>query len=197
MWWKDIMNINIDSSSQAEEFSVREAYKELISSSQNNTSSAWSRLWNRAIPSKVSGLGWRLLQNRIPTVNNLIKRGVLDQNSNRCAGECGREESVSHLFFECTVFAGIWNHILQWLGVKIAMQRDGWQHLEQFEGLISRDKTISTKLTVIWFACIWCIWKARNEKIFQNEEINIEKNGGRGEIVILEMAAHQDKMYRR
>lgn len=55
------------------------------------------------------------------------------------------------------------------------MQREGWQYLEQFKGLILKDKTTSAKLTVIWFACLWSIWKARNEKIFQNEEISIEK----------------------
>jgi hypothetical protein len=28
---------------------------------------------------------------------------------------------------------------------------------------------------VIWFACIWSIWKARNGKFFQNKEIYVDR----------------------
>lgn len=34
-----------------------------------------------------------------PTKDNLVRRGVIDQGTDRCAGECGNEEFVSHLFF--------------------------------------------------------------------------------------------------
>ena len=28
---------------------------------------------------------------------------------------------------------------------------------------------------MIWFACIWSIWKARNRKLFQNKEIDVDR----------------------
>lgn len=63
---------------------------------------------HKSVPLKVSCLVWRLFQNRLATRDNLSKRGVLDQNSIQCVGDCGREESVSHLFFECPLFSGVW-----------------------------------------------------------------------------------------
>jgi hypothetical protein len=36
-------------------------------------------------------------------------------------------------------------------------------------------RAFSSRVSVIWFACVWCIWKARNAKCFHNKEIIIEK----------------------
>ena len=57
-------------------------------------------IWNGLIPFKVSVFVWRLLQNRIPSIDNLIKRGVLSESQKFCLFDCGMEENVSHLFFE-------------------------------------------------------------------------------------------------
>ncbi|XP_058750205.1 uncharacterized protein LOC131623225 [Vicia villosa] len=70
---------------------------------------------------------------------------------------------------------GAWSSICNWLGVSSAMHNEGWQHMSQFENLFGGGKATSLKLLVLWCACIWCIWKARNHKIFRNEEIQIIK----------------------
>lgn len=31
------------------------------------------------------------------------------------------------------------------------------------------------RVSVVWFSCVWCIWKARNLNCFNNKEINIGK----------------------
>lgn len=64
----------------------------------------------------------RMFQNKIPTKDNLVKRGVLDIGLIRCVGECGIEESVSNLFFYCSYFAGIWYSICHWLGISTMLQ---------------------------------------------------------------------------
>nr|KYP33718.1 hypothetical protein KK1_045404 [Cajanus cajan] len=57
-------------------------------------------LWSKLIPSKVSSFGWRVILDRIPTKQNLIKRKVLPSNVASCVW-CGLcEETSSHLFFE-------------------------------------------------------------------------------------------------
>ncbi|MCH84588.1 hypothetical protein A2U01_0005420, partial [Trifolium medium] len=98
-------------------------------------------LWYRALSSRY-GISNEALRDggndRVATKDNLSRRGVIGQGSLLCVGECGLEESVSHLFFECPVFAGIWYRI--------------------------------DRVSVIWFASIWCIWKARNDKLFKNKE---------------------------
>lgn len=82
-------------------------------------------------------------------------------------------ELVAHLFFDCSVFAGLWSFILKWIGIQAAMQSGCWQHFIQFEELLSRDRTSVSKLVVIWITYVWTIWKGRNNKIFQNKEIRL------------------------
>lgn len=53
---------------------------------------------------KVSTFVWRLLNNRLPTKDNLMARGTVYQVSSLCIGEYGKEEYSSHLFFECPIF---------------------------------------------------------------------------------------------
>lgn len=50
-----------------------------------------------------------------------------------------------------------------------------WWHMEQFKKLLGDGRSLSKKVVVIWFACVWCIWKSMNAKLFRNEEIRIEK----------------------
>ncbi|XP_058750551.1 uncharacterized protein LOC131623554 [Vicia villosa] len=94
-------------------------------------------VWSNLIPLKVSVLAWRVWQNRIPTRDNLVKRGILVDSQNSCPFGCGEEESVSHIFFECISSGG---------------------------------KVLKDRFSVIWFACLWTIWKRRNEKIFGTPE---------------------------
>ncbi|CAJ2629018.1 unnamed protein product [Trifolium pratense] len=137
------------------------------------TNLSWMKIWNKSIPSKVSCLVWRLLQNKIATKDNLFRRGVIGQGSLMCCSGCGTEESVFHLFFECPIFAGIWYDVSKWMGISTALHKEGMNHLEQFEGLIGSGRAFTERVRVIWFACIWCIWRSRNEKLFKNKEINL------------------------
>jgi hypothetical protein len=116
-----------------------------------------------------------LFQNRVATKDNLGRRGVIDQGAMQCVSECGVEESVSHLFFECPAFARIWYLLRHWLGVSMVFHNEGLRHLEQFEGLIGNGRVFAERVGVIWFAGIWCIWKARNDKVFKNKEVQMEK----------------------
>jgi hypothetical protein len=104
----------------------------------------------KIIPTKVSCFVWQILQNRVATKDNLYMRGAIDQGSIQFVGECGVEEIVSHLFFECPVFAGTCSMIDKWLGITSVFQNAGFAHLEKFEGLICR--VFHSRLKVIWAA---------------------------------------------
>lgn len=77
VWWRDINKADITRLSHFKEYLVSEVCKRVVSFDQSTSSHPCGRVWNKVIPSKVVGMVWRLLQNRLPTVDNLIRRGKL------------------------------------------------------------------------------------------------------------------------
>jgi hypothetical protein len=100
------------------------------------------------------------------TKDNLVRRGVIRDESSHCVGGCGSEESVTHLFFECPIFTGVWYSICNWMGIFSAFQNVCVAHLEQFEGLIGSGRAFTNRVSVIW-----SIWKARTDKVFNYKDI--------------------------
>jgi len=64
-------------------------------------------IWNKVMSLKVSLFAWKIINNRITTKDNLIRRGVTHSNS-LCVGGCGQEETINHLFMDCEFFSGNW-----------------------------------------------------------------------------------------
>lgn len=84
------------------------------------------------------------------------------------------EESISHLFFECPIFAGTWCSICQWIGIKASFQNESVAHLQQLSGFLDSKIEASRVALIIWFACIWIIWKERNRKLFRNMDVCLD-----------------------
>jgi len=61
-------------------------------------------LWQKYVPLKVVVFVWRLLRNRLPTKDNLLRRGVLHTDTCQCVSGCGSTETVNHLFFPLLCF---------------------------------------------------------------------------------------------
>lgn len=125
-WWKDICNLDVAEIDTLNEYSVKEVYKSLSLNGQSAPTHSWYKVWNRAIPLKVSCMLWRLLSNIISKKDNLAKRVELMLGQLWCFGECGSEESVSHTFFECPFFADAWSHICKWFDDVYAFYNVGW-----------------------------------------------------------------------
>ncbi|XP_058782282.1 uncharacterized protein LOC131656637 [Vicia villosa] len=154
------------------DYSVKEAYCAIMKEITNvriedrELAAAWSKL----VPLKVSTLVWRIWQNRIPSRDNLVSIGILVASQNSCPYGCGSEENVSHIFFECLLAWIAWSEVLRWLDFISVSHNSAVQNFVQFAGLSSGGRVIIERFCVIWFACIWVIWKRRNEKIFRNSE---------------------------
>lgn len=100
---------------------------------------------------------------------------MLSQGQVGCIGEYESEESVSHSFFNPKL-VGAWSSICKLIGVLAVLHNEGWQRLEQFENLFDRDRSLTMKISIIWFSCVLSIRNSRNDKVFQNEEIHIDKS---------------------
>lgn len=98
-------------------YSVKSAYH-LLTSEQNPCSdSLYKNVWNKYVPSKVTAFSWRAVRNRLPTLDNLVSRGVLQGNTNSlCSGCHLAMETVSHLFFVCKLYSNMWIQLLHWVG---------------------------------------------------------------------------------
>jgi hypothetical protein len=65
-----------------------------------NIVTALNELWLNDLPSKIDVFGWRLLQHKLATREDLFKKGILSDIINKaCVFSCCTSESHNHLFF--------------------------------------------------------------------------------------------------
>ncbi|GAU47952.1 hypothetical protein TSUD_06860 [Trifolium subterraneum] len=90
-------------------FTIQSAYvaiqnKVILSDIEPNNLIALNRLWKNNVPTKVIIFGWRLLLLRLPTKEALFRRGIINNNVERCCIFCLSEnEDIDHIFFHCHV----------------------------------------------------------------------------------------------
>jgi hypothetical protein len=150
-------------------YSVKEAYRYITDSGAMVDRSQVDDVWSNHIPSKVSLLGWRLLRNRLPTKDNLVRRGILSLTDGNCvAAGCNVLETASHLFMHCNVSDSLWSNVRCWLGIDLVYPAELRHHFIQFTRMSGLPRTTHLFFTVIWFATIWVLWKERNNCVFQN-----------------------------
>ena len=63
-------------------YNVTSAYNHLLTPNSKILAATHStEIWNKEVPLKISLFVWRLLGNRLPTTDNLIKRHILLPNA--------------------------------------------------------------------------------------------------------------------
>jgi hypothetical protein len=83
-------------------YSIKSAYKVLTETNNPGNQLPFSKIWHKLVPLKVAVFGWQTVQNRIPSKENLSKRGIIDNVAVNCVRGCGKVESSQHIPFECT-----------------------------------------------------------------------------------------------
>lgn len=89
-------------------YNVKEAYHFLTAVEPMHWSAFHNVIWNKAIMLKVSICASCLLQNRLPTKDNLVKCGIIQHNANVCVSGI-----IQPLIFGCNVFGSLWLLIRQ------------------------------------------------------------------------------------
>jgi hypothetical protein len=105
---------------------------------------------------------WRIIQRAIPVRSELNKRGVA------CTLLCPRcllkEETIDHTFMLCPHTTKVW------FGSKLGIKFD--QNLTNFLDWLSYAITTLKEEDIIYMAAIiYGIWYARNQKIFEDRDI--------------------------
>ena len=116
----------------------------------------------------VSLLVWCFLLNRLPTKDNLVRRGILIPTDGVCVAGCDDIESATHLFLHCNTFNHLWSSVRMWLGISSVPSGELRHHFNQFTKMAGMPRTSHLFLTIIWFATVWVIWKEKNNCVFQN-----------------------------
>ncbi|MCH95072.1 GDP-mannose transporter [Trifolium medium] len=137
---------------------VKEAYHVLINGEEEECDWAGD-VWNQLIPSNMSTLVWRLFQKRLPTKENLMKRGMMLNSSSLYVGDCGNREKEDHLFFHCPTMGE-----RDWEMARNHGSLNGGGRFSSFNSLPGSIKT-KDRIGVIWFTVVSLISKARNDDI--------------------------------
>ncbi|GJZ05566.1 putative RNA-directed DNA polymerase, eukaryota, reverse transcriptase zinc-binding domain protein [Tanacetum coccineum] len=120
--------------------------------------------WNKALPSKINILSWRILHKRLPTRFNLDRRGV-DLDSIRCP-VCDEDiETEEHLFTSCYIATETWRRVFTWWKIhdtSITSLSDAVNLADSISfpahHVIHFDAVVQTTL--------WSLWRFRNEMSF-------------------------------
>jgi len=83
-----------------------------------------------------------------------------------CVGGCGSMEIADHLLFSCDTFGNVWLAVLPWLRLSFVAPAGCRNHFLQFGQLAGFPRSSYTFLRIIWMACVWIIWKERNNRFF-------------------------------
>lgn len=134
----------------------------------------FGHLWKTFAPAKAHTMAWRLVKNRLPTKDNLHRRFGLSPEARRCSCCNLEEETVNHLFLNCSEVCRLWNNLVGWLGVSWVAPVETVQHLDSFMGL-ARGGRNSKRLGGLWICAVWVIWKWRNKVIFNQASWNFRK----------------------
>jgi len=113
-------------------YSVGGTYRFLTSVEELMVDGDYNDVWHKFVHAKVSIFAWPLLQNRVPTRDNFVRRLVLQPQDNLCSGGCGSIETTNHLFLGCDVFRHVWLLIFHWLGFSFVCPGHIKDHFTQF-----------------------------------------------------------------
>ncbi|XP_006606686.1 uncharacterized protein [Glycine max] len=130
-------------------------------------------MWSLKIPPRASAFSWRLFKNRLPTRDNLRRRQV-SLHTYSCPLCDLEEESVNHLFFNCSKTRSLWWEPMRWVNRVGPFPTDPKNHFLQFSQWNRPSYTVK-RWEFLWIALSVSIWHYRNGMIFKNQPFNPEK----------------------
>jgi len=123
----------------------------------------------------VVAFAWKALCNRIATKDNLVLRNVLPTEASNWCVLCNRvEESMRHLFLHCEVARSVWLRLMVWMNCYFIIPPNLFVHWDCWCGEGGNKKVIKG-LRLVWHTAVWLLWKARNNKKFNNSNCEVEE----------------------
>ncbi|XP_024628821.1 uncharacterized protein [Medicago truncatula] len=143
-------------------YSIGDAYQMFTATDQNPNRANMYTICHKQLPLKVSLFVWCLFHNCLPTKDNLLRRGIVHPDATNCVGGFALPETADHLFITCSHFSQLWVLVRSWLGFSSVDTFRAFDHVVQFGQLGGFPRSSHHFLKLIWFSCVWTIWKERN-----------------------------------
>ncbi|KAL8524600.1 hypothetical protein ACS0TY_014270 [Phlomoides rotata] len=116
-------------------YSSKTAYQELDRRNAEDCTSlaAYGIVWNKHVPLKITSFSWKLIQDRVPTMWNLLQRGAFNPNFSTKCIMCGKfDEDTKHIFFDCHFTIFVWKKVISWFDIGKLRRAFSKEHLEEF-----------------------------------------------------------------
>ncbi|XP_074271603.1 uncharacterized protein LOC141595537 [Silene latifolia] len=128
---------------------------------------SWHNLVNsKGCHPKHSFAGMMVMHNALPTIDNLVRRGL--SLVNRCALCEACSEDAHHIFFHCSFSRHLLNNMGIWLGLS-------FRSVSLFtiaQDFASRRSTCRQR--ICFMATIYYLWNERNARIFKGVESYVD-----------------------
>ena len=131
-------------------------------------SKIWSSLSIELSDPHTTNLNWQIMHGIIPVRHFLKNRNII--NSSACS-YCGEEETIEHLLILCPMVAEIWDFFTEILSDIVPIRVEINDMLIFFNIAPNLPKHIYAVFICIISHMRLSIWKCRNRKVFQNENI--------------------------
>ncbi|XP_021991931.1 uncharacterized protein LOC110888728 [Helianthus annuus] len=152
-------------------FSVASMKSLLIKSSKIPNSFSWK--WNGWVPKKINTFMWKVVNNNIPTMLALKGRQVnVGDTLCKLCGEA--DEDADHLLTSCLITTIVWQFISECCNTS-SLFAFSTKDLINIHSHVKASKNKRKGIQAVIFTTAWCIWNARNEAVFQNKVIGINK----------------------
>jgi hypothetical protein len=123
----------------------------------------------------VLAFSWTMVLDRIPTKINLGKRRLIGEDeSKRCVFCDSEDESALHLFLHCGMINNVRREVMRWLDFNVITPPNLFIHALCWSREV-RTKRLRRGAWLIWHTVVWVVWKARNNRIFNNKIIGVEE----------------------
>ncbi|WOL16678.1 RNA-directed DNA polymerase, eukaryota [Canna indica] len=119
---------------------------------------------------KIKMFAWKLAWGRLPTSTNLARFSNIP--SCKCYVCNEGEDSADHIFFKCPFAMQLWSCVERYLGLGFKF-KDLWPVGGWLKEGLPFDKRSGSKITGLIAACLWHLWKNRNNICFNKKSNGI------------------------
>ncbi|XP_056690489.1 uncharacterized protein [Spinacia oleracea] len=149
---------------QMPKYSIQKVYQKLV---QQHEKVPWgSAVWNRASIPKTRVICWLMVQGRLQTRERLHKIGVC--NTTTCLLCEAKDETHSHLFFDCEYSRRCLQGVEEWLDIPTSkVHYMGLLRWVKWKSQCSKFQKTAIHTAVN--ATVYTLWRARNDALWNQK----------------------------